>query len=264
MEFVRVCVKFNKIFEEMAQWMPGWHQRIVDLSVAIRLMQLYNQFMNATHDTWWFEANRPEQYRCSQAIQAKLMSGYRAVLVCAPVKSGKREVAQILALKDHIGSKGGMARTHFFLTSLNRRDSAPQLEEHKAYGLIAKTLDTKKTVRDLIHTLESIDDPTKVVVHFDESDYGTGNGQLFSRVFPKLQEQGMSFVGYSATNEEALFSDFGKSAARVTFIPHSNYRGAGYFLDENLVFDSNAFYEANCLTTQAQDALKYWVDSRKD
>lgn len=210
-----------------------------------------------------FKTERAEQYKCAMDVRAHLNAGRRAVLVCAPVKSGKREVAQILSLEDHIGIAGGMHRQHFFLTSLNRVDSKVQLKEHKQYGLVPDVLDKKKTAQAIAAKLNAIVDPSKVVVHFDESDYGTGNDQLFAKIFPKLQARGMSFIGYSATNEEAMFSSFGRTAAKVTFTPHVNYRGAGYFLDQNLVVDSKAFYEGGVLTAQAHEALKHWVEGTK-
>lgn len=199
-----------------------------------------------------------EQYKYAKAIEDA-----DGNCICPmPVKSGKRIVMQILSQRSRnsIPAK----EKHVLITALNRRDTKEQFEEHKQYGIKIVEVNRQKHIPRAKKVIEAYaKDGLKVVVHFDESDYGTGSKQLMDQIFETLLNLKCKIIGYSATNEEAEFSQFGEAAIKLPlFVPHPNYRGAACFLDNELVFRATPFYD-NGLTEQGRKACEYFANSDK-
>lgn len=207
-----------------------------------------------------FETMFPEQWAFAIKIEQKWKEGFKSVIVCAPVKSGKRLFAQALAMRNH------PKETHFFITSLDRVDIKEQLDELANYHLVVPSVLTKgagKGIRDFSSQLEKANNP---VTHFDESDYGTGKNQKFAHAMNGFEEfKGIAkgpgkFIAYSATNEEIALSEFEASndTCTLTFEPNKNYRGAKWFLEQDLIFDADIFFDKNSITPHGLSILDDW------
>lgn len=195
--------------------------------------------------------SRPNVYKAWLEVKEQLDAG-KNVILHAPVKSGKRVLAQFFAATSMRSCKGKSEQgsPHFFVTSLNKKDIQTQKEEMRAYGIQTFTLRTNDDVNELCM---SVDNETKlgktVYVHFDESDYGTNTKQLFDRFFKaRSSNPNIKMICYSATNFEAAHSESnekfmrGGNFAEVTMEPGQGYRGCGWFLDEGLVSESEEFF----------------------
>ena len=186
------------------------------------------------------------------------------LLVNAPVKSGKREIMIVFQLRNNPGT--GRKVKHYYLSALNRKDDKPQLEELAAYGFGIFLSSAGQSLVDEIAGLDSEYD--KFMIHFNESDYGTGSGQLTSKFFnhlitnPKVQ-----IIAYSATNEEAENSKFAKKyhCKIATFMPPDIYCGTKWYLDNNRVRDAQPFWdeESGTLTGQGIECCNLLKNSSK-
>lgn len=201
-----------------------------------------------------FEKDRKEQVECAVEI-IKALDYNSNVLVSAPVKSGKRQIAEIVALAY---AKEGNQNKHYFITALNRLDTKNQKEELSKYNLDVKVLSAKKDLRDLLQQLKTASEPNNIIVHFDESDYGTGIKNLFKNVFDVCKKRKIKLVCYSATNEEAEKSGFALVAKIITMIPNKLYKGAEWFLDNNLVHEPQPFFDGKDITQHGKDILDWW------
>lgn len=202
-----------------------------------------------------FNTDRNEQFNCASDIVMALDYNTN-VLVNAPVKSGKRQIAEIVALI--YGQKDPLNR-HYFITALNRLDTKTQIEELSKYNLDVVVLGVQKDSRNLIQKLTAAQNPNNIVVHFDESDYGTGIKNLFAKVFEICKKRRIKLVCYSATNEEAENSGFADVAKVIEMIPNSLYKGARWFLDNNLIKEPDAFYDGEKITEHGKEIIDWWL-----
>lgn len=195
---------------------------------------------------------------------AQIESTDKHCVVKAPVKSGKRIMVEALTRRSR-DERGKAAEQHVFLTSLNRKDTKKQLEELEKSGVVCWVISGQKQAKRAMRGLEKLGRKgTPVVIHFDESDYGTAARQLLSGVWRVGIGLGFKFVCYSATNEEIQFSDFAKDRAiALGFTPHPNYRGARFYLQRGLVFEAEPFFYDNEPTKQALEAMEFFVSSDK-
>lgn len=201
----------------------------------------------------FFQKYRAEQLAVARSI-IESAEFNKHVLIHAPVKSGKREIVQATALVDP-------GYIHIFTTALSRVDIYPQLKEFADYRVVVCA---KNKWDKLLEVIEDKKDD-RFIIHFDESDYGTGIDSLSKDLIPKIIDNPrITIVLYSATNYEAwiLSKQHEKKFDDVYFIPHHNYRGAKWFLDNNLVEDGWRFLnqEQNGLSTEAIDLLSEWCN----
>lgn len=202
-----------------------------------------------------FDADRNEQFNCASEIVTALDYNTN-VLVKAPVKSGKRQIAEIVALI--YGQKDPLNK-HYFITALNRLDTKSQIEELSKYNLDVVVLGVQKDSRNLIQKLTAAQNPNNIVVHFDESDYGTGIKNLFAKVFEICKKRRIKLVCYSATNEEAENSGFADVAKVIEMTPNALYKGAKWFLDNDLVKEPEAFYDGENITQHGKEIIDWWL-----
>jgi len=202
-----------------------------------------------------FDTDRNEQFNCASEIVTALDYNTN-VLVKAPVKSGKRQIAEIVALI--YGQKDPLNK-HYFITALNRLDTKSQIEELSKYNLDVVVLGVQKDSRNLIQKLTAAQNPNNIVVHFDESDYGTGIKNLFAKVFEICKKRRIKLVCYSATNEEAENSGFADVAKVIEMTPNALYKGAKWFLDNDLVKDPEAFYDGENITDHGKEIIDWWL-----
>lgn len=204
-----------------------------------------------------FETDRKEQADCGTRI-IKALEKNTNVLVSAPVKSGKRQIAEYVAL-----TYADKPCTHYFITALNRRDAKVQLAELEHYPRPGEGMKTVilvgKQLKDLLHNLESASNTNNIIVHFDESDYGTGIKNMFAQVFDVCKRRNIKLVCYSATNEEAESSGFAEKAEHVAMVPNKLYKGAKWFLDNDLVHEPQAFYDSKAITPHGWEVIDWWL-----
>ena len=202
-----------------------------------------------------FEKDRKEQFDC--AVQIITSLDYNSnVLINAPVKSGKRQIAEIVAT---MYAEKGAQNKHYFLTALNRLDTKNQIEELSKYGLNVTVLGVQKDSRNLVQKLNSVQNPNNVIVHFDESDYGTGIKNLFAKVFKICKDRKIKLVCYSATNEEVINSDFANVAKIIKMQPNKLYKGANWFLENDLVKEPEAFFDGVDITQHGKTIINWWI-----
>jgi hypothetical protein len=208
-----------------------------------------------------FETDRKEQADCGTRIVNALEKNTN-VLVSAPVKSGKRQIAEYVALTYAAPDK---PCTHYFITALNRRDAKVQLAELERYPRPDEGMKTVilvgKQLKDLLHKLGSASNTNNIIVHFDESDYGTGIKNMFAQVFGVCKRRSIKLICYSATNEEAESSGFAEKAEHVAMVPNKLYKGAKWFLDNDLVHEPQAFYDskAKAITPHGWEVIDWWL-----
>ncbi len=190
----------------------------------------------------YFKSQRKEQYDCALEITGAINNGHKLVCVDAPVKSGKREIKEVLSLM-----YARENRKFYCITSLNRKDTKNQrIELENEYGIKPIILTDDNAVEEAKKTLGQSKDP---IVLFDESDYGTGSKQKFIKLYSFCKNKGMPVIGFSATNEEMIFSE--KVDFTCYFCPNENYRGAEWFLSQNLSYEAQPFVKDGELSTQA-------------
>jgi len=211
-----------------------------------------------------FSSAFPEQYK----FVVEQLACVPKAIVSMPVKSGKRVVVQCEAAIDR-GFGSGSNFKHIFATSFKRNDCKEQMTEMELYGIkvfCGKALHTlSKYVRGV---LVQGDVP---VIHFDESDFGTGYAQIAGKVFNELVElpdngwEKLKIRAYSATNEEAIYSEFADLCQKLEPIMPSTFRHAPWFLAKGLVEESEEFWcsDSETFSPQALSALEKWKNDDK-
>ena len=210
----------------------------------------------------WFINNRKEQWNCAIDIANQ----GRYVNCMAEVKSGKREIVIAYSL---LTSVNGQIDKHFYLVNLTRKDCVEQIQELNAYGIdsyVGKEI-REKHVEIIALIKKAIDNGSNVVLHFDESDYGSGKDQCIAQLLNYTSSiDKVKHVYYSATSEEIIFSSH--KVDYVKFVPHESYKGAAYFLDKGLVHQAQSFFRYEkgelVLTEQGIDCCKKLMFSDKN
>lgn len=200
-------------------------------------------------------------------IPAELL--WQFIIVMAPVKSGKRIIKIIRAIMDQDGMSGKLTKAiHIYLTALNRKDIRPQLEEMERFGIccVVATNPLYEGIMNIIEKYEK--DFDEIIIHFDESDYGTAINETIAKTgfFESIgQHPKIKLILYSATNEEALYSNLSKKACILSFDPGPYYRGAKWSLKRGLVFEATPFWDADKkeLTPQAKQILEDFSNQPK-
>ena len=194
--------------------------------------------------------------------------GKRRILIRAPVKSGKRQMVEYLAMRDNVRPQ---TRKHVFLTNWHRTADEEQREELRCYGIAVfsgitgkKKEDYDKKIREILAGGPQI----TIIIHIDECDHGSGVRQAMSDIWRMWREdERIIFILYSATPEEVIYSreitDGGASGAlengddgdeeemieefgegiRFDYVPPSTFCGPAQFIDAGLVIESRPFFE---------------------
>lgn len=215
---------------------------------------------NNKRDIRWFQENRPEIFEFVKNVVNKLTISKekKNAIVHAPVKCGKREIKECIS----IWITSSPETEHYYLCSLNRKDDKPQIEELKNYGFKPYVLKTRDDAREFFKSVTSdINQGKRVIIHINESDYGTGMKQNLNEAFNKEelhQYNNLHFILYSATNEESENSVFAHDCLQFSYEPPVNvYRGAQWFIKNNLIHDAGPFWNflTDELTKQGKECL---------
>ena len=190
--------------------------------------------------------------------------GKRRILIRAPVKSGKRQMVEYLAMRDNASHQ---TRKHVFLTNWHRTADEEQREELRCYGIAVfsgitgkKKEDYNKKIREILASGPQV----TIIIHIDECDHGSGIRQAMSDIWRIWREdERIIFILYSATPEEVIYSreitdsaqsengedddeemieEFGEGI-RFDYAPPNTFCGPARFIDAGLVFESRPFFE---------------------
>lgn len=217
-----------------------------------------------------FEKNRPELCDfLKEGVIKDIEKGERFLLIRAPVKSGKRQIVEYLALRDH------PTRKHIFLTQWHRTADEGQRQELESYGIkVYSGLKTQKVEKYSKEIQCLLDNPhVKLIINIDECDYGSGHRQAMAQIWKRWHDQlRITFILYSATPEEVMFSTEKKSYQHEgdedsehqgdkdsedekiiweiikkykchNYTPPLTFCGPAEFLEKDLVFEALPFFE---------------------
>jgi len=207
----------------------------------------------------------------------------RRIIIRAPVKSGKREIAEYIAIRDRI--HGVNTRVHVFISAWHRAADSEQRTELAEHNLKVYSANSSKNVTECIRWIESqIAAGKTVVLHLDECDHGAGERQLLSRIWRAFRtEMNVTNILYSATPEEVLYSgevtndeseDDNDWASMVSelfhegilihYQPPEGYCGPVKYLDSNLVTEAKPFFKTNDFGAELTAQGLSIVQSMKD
>ena len=179
----------------------------------------------------WFEENRKEQYKLAKEV-VRYMEEHpeeKNIVIKAEEKTGKREMVEIISLLTREEKKNA------YFTAFNAKSIDVQIDEIVCYGVKAVKCNRIEKMNEKVDEIED-----GSIVHVDELDYGSGKLQSLA---PLIKAVEFTKIFYSATTHELEKEMMGNDFKLFTFVPHGNYRGAEWFLDEGLVHESSSFFE---------------------
>jgi len=181
--------------------------------------------------------------------QAAQQAQQATLVIRAPVKSGKREMVEYLAVRDLGPGADPASRgtVHVFISAWHRTADEEQRKELELHNVKVFSINSKEKAAECAQWLaRSRTQPHSdrhIVAHLDECDHGSGEKQLLSIVWPALGASGITLLLYSATPQEVYFAA-AAAAPRIyiEYTPPAGYCGPGRFLAEGLVFDALPFF----------------------
>lgn len=227
-----------------------------------------------------FEEQRPHLVSfCKKDVVPFIVDeDVKRIIIRAPVKSGKREICEYIAMRDYSLNN---VRIHAFVSAWHRSADESQRDELKKHNMQVFSIRDKTVVENFIVWVDNNRDKN-IIVHIDECDHGSGNKQLLSKVWKHIKKyENIKTILYSATPEEVLFSgeldddkeyldlleDIRCEGVTCRYEPPKGYCGPATFLDNNLVKEAEPFFRKNkgnyCLTDQAKTIIKDMLENMK-
>ena len=174
-------------------------------------------------------------------------------VVRAPVKGGKREIVEYIAMRD-IGISS--PRVHVFISAWHRTADETQRKELVLHNMKVFSINNQNAARECIHCInELIALGKQVVLHLDECDHGSGERQILGKIYRHVRTiQDVLSILYSATPEEVLLSgdmynednaeimDDLATGIRIEYIPPPEFCGPSRFLNDDLVHNATPFF----------------------
>jgi hypothetical protein len=227
--------------------------------------------INQGHSLSWFQKNRPEQFK---AVSDYL--SYQRVIVEGQVKMGKRELCEIEALMRTGKDPDENPVSFQYITSLNRRDTQEQHHELKQkYGIECNIISKKDKGKEVLGKIRDlIKEDHRICIMVDEGDYGTGSEQLLAKLFDEIlnldgiDKDNVQIRYYTATPHEILKSNYAKKCFHYYVKPGSDYRGAEWFLSNDLVIEAEPFFtfdekKSITISDQGHSIISGWKESTK-
>ena len=117
------------------------------------------------------------------------------VSVKAEEKSGKRQIMECIHCLLELDSNE-FRPVSVYVTALNRKDTKVQFVAQETYGTTSLVATRWNDLLGSIVTLLDDTENTKIYIHLDEDDYGTGDKQTMSKIFGHKQilGKGLSFL----------------------------------------------------------------------
>lgn len=180
-------------------------------------------------------------YVRNSVYQSVITDGVKKTIVKAEVKSGKRLVGQSFA-----SYTNGVDIINVFISAYVRKADLRQRDALEVYMLGGVyTVNTQKHAIECKKSLRALRQAypnALIVVHFDEFDHGSGSDQVlgtsglweYMGCCPNIR-----IVQYSASPEEGLLRE-DESRRCIPMPIHPNYRGARYYLDNDLIQEAEA------------------------
>ena len=219
-----------------------------------------------------------EKYRqpLTEFVKSKILppldaNECRRILVTAPVKSGKREIVEYIAVRDLSHCP---RRVHAFVSAFHRVADEEQRDELKIHNLTVFSLRTKaQAVKCCAWIAAEIASGKQVVIHIDECDFGTGEKQILSSVYAQVRANiNVSVILYSATPQEVLFSgevneeeyngiidDLFSSGEQIVYTPPATFCGPKRFLEAGLIINATPLFKKDgakiVLTGQGKEII---------
>lgn len=181
--------------------------------------------------------------------------GCRRVLIRAPVKSGKREMVEYLAMRDQARNAH---RVHCFITAWHRTADEEQRKELALHNVKVFSIISETKVTDCKTWISAqLLAEKEIVLHLDECDHGSGHAQMLGKIWQHVREDDrITNILYSATPQEVIFSgevedsdheamveEMFAEGERLEYTPPEGYCGPARFLREGLVHDAKPFFE---------------------
>jgi hypothetical protein len=131
--------------------------------------------------------------------------GCRRITVRAPVKCGKREIVEYIAMRDAVEQP---VRVHAFISGWHRKADADQRVELASQNLKVFSIKGAKDVAEYLEWRnKQLANNKEIVNHFDECDHASGFKQMLSKIWREVRNHDrITNILYSATPEEVLFS----------------------------------------------------------
>lgn len=179
----------------------------------------------------------------------------RRILIRAPVKSGKREIVEYIAMRDNVDPK---RRVHAFVSAFHRVADESQRSELREHNLeVFSIRDDTNVIQFSTWLAAQLAAGYQVVIHLDECDYGAGYRQKMRYIWDLVRDNlACTVVLYSATPEEVLFSDEVTTEGGVGvvnsilndgvichYVPPAGYCGPARFLAEGLIHRARPFFQ---------------------
>jgi hypothetical protein len=202
----------------------------------------------------------------------------RRILIRAPVKSGKREMVEYLAVRDQAHNP---LRVHAFVSSFHRVADEEQRKELKIHNMEIFSLTSRPHAEAALRWIaQQIASEKQIVLHIDECDFGAGERQILSQVYREIRAKPqVSTILYSATPQEVLFSgevddeeyqaifdDFIGSGEWIEYAPPETFCGPQKFLEADLVKEARPFFQKTAdglrLTDQGKEIVTALRESR--
>lgn len=219
-----------------------------------------------------FETYRPRLTEFLNSRVRKFLDSNecRRILIEAPVKSGKREMVEYLAVRD--GAHNPI-RVHAFISAFHRVADETQREELEKHNLKIFSLTKKIDVDKCIAWIQiHISSGKQVVLHIDECDFGSGSRQLLSRIYVRIHNNvNVTIIMFSATPQEVLFSgeienpdeddnqyqemmdEMIHTGERIIYTPPENFCGPNRFLEAGLITEAIPFFYKNGATLRLSE-----------
>jgi len=197
----------------------------------------------------------------------------RRILLDAPVKCGKKDIVEYIAMRDSVHSP---TREHVFVSAWHRTADEEQREELKQHNMTVFSITSPANVAKFNKWLEEkLAEGKAIVVHLDECDHGSGSKQTLHKIWTNIRDcKNITTILYSATPEEVLFTEVDSDeeyevakkemmeGEHVTYIPPEGYCGAERFLREGLVQEAVPFFvkgERYTLSSQGKEIIQNMV-----
>ena len=186
----------------------------------------------------------------------------KRVLIRAPVKSGKREMVEYMAMRDKNTNE---KRVHAFISSWHRSADSDQRDELETQNLSVFSIINDAHVDSFLQWLDdNLAQNNDIVIHLDECDHGSGEKQKLSKIWGRIRNDvQITCILYSATPEEVMFSEeldtvieeFMESHPPILYTPPEGYCGPARFLEEGLVHDARPFFTKDGLSEQGKEII---------
>jgi|AntAceMinimDraft_13_1070369.scaffolds.fasta_scaffold17282_1 hypothetical protein len=238
------------------------------------------------HNTWSvadFEFHRPHltHFVCENVIKWQDNQECRRMLIHAPVKSGKREMVEYIAVRD---ISRHPRRKHVFISAWHRTADEEQRNELSLHNIKVYSITSDIKVDDCRRWIqEQICNGIQITIHIDECDFGSGSRQKLGKLYKNFRENLVCFfILYSATPEEVLFSgeiddddelydellQETRHGVCVNYDPPPGYCGPKKFLSEGLVEEAMPFFKKNNdgiqLSVQGDQIIQSFRNAIKD